>query len=126
MRSSLEVRMLRGRKRRDRLQIAIIINQLATPGLGTWMAGRRVAGAGQLVLACIGFVLIVMFLGLIIINTIRSAETGLEAPLPPANWWQWGMIFFGIAWIWAGFSSIQMWMELRAQRRSTQVPPPLS
>ena len=38
---------------------AALVNQLATPGLGTIMAGRIVTGAGQLLLALAGF----LFLG---------------------------------------------------------------
>ena len=38
---------------------ALVINQFATPGLGSLMAGRYLAGSIQLLLALAGFTLIV-------------------------------------------------------------------
>ena len=39
---------------------AALLNQLATPGLGSLMAGRWLAGVGQLALAVAGFVMVVV------------------------------------------------------------------
>jgi len=38
-----------------------LVNQLATPGLGSLMAGRWIAGIGQLALALAGFVMVVVW-----------------------------------------------------------------
>lgn len=103
---------------RDRLQVAIVINQLATPGLGSWVAGRRIAGAGQLVLALVGFALYVVYFGFVIRNTVEVARTGVPPPSPPDAWWHWALGLFGIAWVWAGVTSTQLALELR-RRRST-------
>ena len=37
------------------------MNQLATPGLGSLIAGRRLAGGGQLLLSLSGFVLVTVW-----------------------------------------------------------------
>lgn len=112
------------RRWRDRLEVAIVINQFATPGLGSWMAGRRVAGAGQLLLSCAGFGMYVVFFGFLL-RGLWAAFTGAPEVQPPAAfWWQDALILFGIAWLWAGLTSLQLAAELRRRRR--QLPPRLS
>jgi hypothetical protein len=109
-------------ERRDRLQVAIVINQLATPGLGSWIAGHRLAGAGQLVLACAGFVMSMGFCGLLLVDAWRSAWDGRD-PIPPGDfWWQAGLGLFGLAWVWSGVTSLQIWRELRHRRRAGHPP----
>lgn len=105
--------------RRDQVQVAIIINQLATPGLGSWMAGRRIAGAGQLVLACSGFVLFMVYFALWVVEAWRSHDLMLEGPvpLPSAEWWHWAFILFGAAWLWSLVTSVQLWYEVRRDAR---------
>jgi hypothetical protein len=116
---------LLGSGRRDQLQVAIVINELATPGLGSWIAGYRVAGAGQLILACAGFALFVVHLILQVSALLRAAEFGTEPVQPPAAWWHYALILFGIAWLWASVTSIQMYRELRT-RKETSLPPRLT
>ncbi len=116
--------------RRDRLQLAIIINQLATPGLGSWIAGHRIAGAGQLAFSILGFLDLLIRCVRLIAGSIRAALDG-GAPIPfPFDAWNRALVVFGIAWVWAGFTSIQMAVELRntpppATRASLPKPPPL-
>jgi hypothetical protein len=104
--------------RRDQVQVAIILNQLATPGLGSWLAGHRIAGAGQLVLACGGFVLFVVYFALWVVEAWRARELMLDVTVafPPAAWWHWAFILFGIAWLWSLITSVQLWRELRRQK----------
>lgn len=113
-----------GRRRRDRLQVAIVINQLATPGLGSWIAGHRLAGAGQLILACAGFVLFVGYFVLLVVASWRASELGTELALPPSVWWKSGLVWFGIAWLWAGVTSLQMFAELRRRAAASPAEPP--
>ena len=112
------------RRWRDSLEVAIIVNQLATPGLGSWMAGHRIAGAGQLFLSCAGFGLYVVFFGMILRGLWAAMNGGPEVPPPASFWWQDALILFGIAWLWAGFTSIQLALELRRRRRT--LPPRVS
>lgn len=104
------------RKRRDRLQVAIIANQLATPGLGSWMAGHRIAGGGQLVLAVTGFVLYVVYFVRLMGNLVATAGRGNGADAPPSWLWQSALVLFGVAWLWAGVTSVQMAVELWRRR----------
>lgn len=48
----------RGNSRNQQVWVYVVTNQLVTPGLGSLMAGRRVAGAIQLSLAVTGFLLV--------------------------------------------------------------------
>ncbi|MGE3312464.1 MAG: hypothetical protein AB7O66_21055 [Limisphaerales bacterium] len=100
-------------QRRDRLQIAIIINQLATPGLGSWIAGHRVAGVGQLAFSILGFLDFLVRCVRLIIGSFQAALDG--APPPPFPWdaWHRALVVFGIAWVWAGLTSVQIALEMR-------------
>lgn len=114
-------------RRRDHLRSAIIVNQLATPGLGSWMAGRRRAATGQLLLATAGFVLIVAFLGMTIVQSVRSLWMDVALASPPASWWRHGLILFAAAWLWAGMTSLQLWREARwLAARAREIPPRLT
>lgn len=105
---------------RDRIEVAVVINQLATPGLGSWLAGRRIAGAGQLVLSFAGFGLYLVFFGLLL-RSLWAAATGDPPPPAPAPfWWKNALALFGIAWLWSGVTSIQLLLE-----RRRRPPPPL-
>lgn len=113
-------------KPRDRLQVAILINQLATPGLGSWLAGFRVAGVGQLILAFAGFLLFLAFFGAWMLELARYWYYALEELLlPDPFWWQSSLILFGTAWLWAGVTSLQMFRQLRLLPPSRTTPPPL-
>jgi 4a-hydroxytetrahydrobiopterin dehydratase len=103
----------------DRTSAAIIINQLATPGLGSWIAGHRVAGAGQLLIACSGFCVFLVYFARLIIEAFHTAM-GAE-PVEPLNdaLWRWGLILFGVSWVWSGITSLQIW----SRSRRTAVPP---
>jgi hypothetical protein len=119
------VSWLRGR-RRDRLQLGIVINLLATPGLGSWMGGHRLAGLGQLVLSCSGFVLFVGHLVLLVRGLWQAVDLGME-PVPPAAWWwQSALVLFGVGWLWGALTSVQLFREMRAEQQPARLPPKLS
>lgn len=112
------------RSRADRLEVAIVVNQLATPGLGSWMAGHRTTGAGQLVIASAGFAgsLVHWWRSMRAIWT--AAGTGAEAVLPDNSLLMRSLVLFGIAWIWAGFTSLQIYAEIRRLRAAPPTQPP--
>ncbi len=101
-------------KRRDRLQIAIVINQLATPGLGSWIAGHRIAGAGQLAFSISAFLYFLIRCLQMVSESIRTALDGDAAPGFPMDAWNRSMILLGIGWLWAGVTSLQMLLEIRS------------
>jgi len=98
-----------------------ILNQLATPGLGSLLGRRFVAGSGQLALATAGFTLIIGWFWQIFSTLYRQIQ---ELPPVPARY-PWlgraGLALFGAAWLWSLVTSFSLLRE--AQRNTT--PPPL-
>lgn len=94
-------------RRSDLLSYALI-NQFATPGLGSLLAKRFVAGTGQLLLAVAGFLL---FMGWFF-QKMRVFYGQIEGTTLPANTGnklgEWGLIVFAAAWLWSLVTSIQM------------------
>jgi protein-S-isoprenylcysteine O-methyltransferase Ste14 len=91
------------------------INLLATPGLGTIMAGRVLVGLIQLGAAGAGFLLIMKWFYALFQEMIDgSAKT--------QSWqWQAGLLLFGIGWIGSLWSSINL---VRAAPEQTTATPP--
>jgi hypothetical protein len=109
-----------GNKTLDRaaIKVCVGINLLATPGLGTIMAGRYLVGAMQLLLACAGFLLFLCWIWLL----LRSAMAGQTDV--GQNWlWQWALVSFGLSWLWALWSSVVM---LRNRAEAGKIPPKLN
>ncbi len=104
------------------------INQFATPGLGSFMGGRKFAGAGQLCASVTGFLLITTWMFKATMGPMTAALNGTDAPPVPAFWWQAGVLFFGLAWLWSLSTSISLVQEAMAISRSAPVnrsgPPP--
>ena len=97
-------------------QSAWLINQLATPGLGSLIAGRKLVGAGQLLLACAGFGLLMAW-GINMLITYYSfmfASGPAENPDLRHELWKSGGMLFGAAWLWALLTSISLIREARA------------
>jgi hypothetical protein len=102
---------------RAKARNCILLNQLATPGLGSFMAGRRLAGAGQLLVAVAGFLMVCGWFALTAINSynimVNDAEPRSAAWLGKA-----GAFTFGAAWLWALLTSVQI------HRAIEETPPP--
>lgn len=90
------------------------INLLATPGLGTIIAGRFLAGALQLILAVIGFCLIIAWFFYLFQATLEAAPAG--------NAWMWqsGVAFFATGWLFSLWSSLDL-----IRQAKTNTPPKL-
>lgn len=110
-------------KRWERQQLAIIVNQLATPGLGSWMAGYRVAGVGQLIFAGVGFLLICLYFVRLVTDAWSAATQGLPPLTRPNSDWQRPLLLFGIAWLWSGVTSVQIALRIRRERRESIATP---
>ncbi len=96
-----------------------LINQLATPGLGSLLGGRYLAGTGQLLLAIAGFGLLIGWFGLVLLQAYDDME-GRARP-QSANWLGVaGAIAFVASWLWALVTSISL---LRQARESDPQPP---
>lgn len=113
---------------RARVASCVLVNQCATPGLGSLMARRFIAGTAQLLLALAGFALIV---GWMFDLFHRSMLTQLGDPVPSytSGWMgKWGGILFGAAWLWSLFTSLSLWRQARADEAATResIPPRLA
>ena len=103
---------------------SLLINQLATPGLGSLMAGRYIAGSGQLLLALAGFALVT---GWFVMNLISLYAQIEGDPQPKSYAWlgQWGALIFAAAWVWSLGTSLSLLRQARALEAAAlkNIPP---
>lgn len=106
---------------RTKARNCALINQLATPGLGSLMARRYLAGAGQLLAAVAGFVLVLAWFVEVMLGMVRQMDGG--TPGKSVAWLgEAGTILFALAWVWSLLTSLSL---LRQARDSTPTPPPI-
>ncbi len=92
---------------------AALVNQLATPGLGSLMAGRWVAGLGQLAAAVAGFVMLVVWFFEIMFQYYGQVTGGVQ--VRPVGWvGAVGLILFAASWFWALVTSLSLLRQARA------------
>jgi hypothetical protein len=86
------------------------VNQFATPGLGSLMGGRILAGLGQLFLALIGFGFVMLwFLKTIKVYYSLADEDAPEAThVSYAKLFLFGALFFGASWLWSLLTSLSL------------------
>jgi len=98
---------------------AALVNLLATPGLGSLMAGRWIAGSGQLALAVAGFVMVVVWFFKVMIQ--YYGEIGGDVQPHPVGWLGvTGGIVFVASWFWSLVTSISLFIEAH---RNAQAEP---
>lgn len=86
----------------------LLVNQLATPGLGSLMGGRILAGSIQLGLAVLGFCFVVVWIIGYTGNAYRQAFELPEQPVT-ANWLgKLGFGLFAASWVLAWFTSLSL------------------
>jgi hypothetical protein len=86
-----------------------LVNQFATPGLGSLMGGRWVAGIGQLLLAVAGFVLVIAWFVLVMIREFGSLSLqDNSATTLPAHLGEAGGLTFAASWLWALVTSLSL------------------
>lgn len=98
---------------RAKARNSVLINQLGTPGLGSIMAGRYVAGFGQLVLFLTGFCL---FVGWFVLRMIHVYHQMNEDAAPPFSFGWMAVAGAGLAaasWLWALVTSLSLMREAR-------------
>jgi len=82
-----------------------VIGNLVLPGLGTFVAGRRFAGALQLIVSQGGFLLMLLWAILYALSWMRQEK--IPEDLGPGSWLGvLGVVFFVLAWFWSLISSI--------------------
>ena len=86
---------------------AALVNQFATPGLGSLMAGRWMAGMGQLLLAVAGFVLVVVWFFETMIQLFGQID-GKAVSAPVAGLGETGAGLFVVAWFWSLVTSLSL------------------
>jgi hypothetical protein len=91
---------------------SFLINQLATPGLGSLMAGRYLVGAGQLLMAVIGFAFVVAWFVLLMVQTYQQIDSDIR---PKSVAWvgEAGAVVFAVSWLWALVTSMSLLREAR-------------
>jgi 4a-hydroxytetrahydrobiopterin dehydratase len=89
---------------------AALMNQLATPGLGSLMARRWIAGTGQLLLALAGFGLVMVWFGEEMIQ-FYGQISGNVVVHPVGKILMAGSILFSLAWLWSLFTSFSLLRE---------------
>lgn len=88
-----------------------MLNLLATPGLGSLMARRWIAGSGQLILAVVGFAWVVVWFSREMVP-YYGLMFGDEPPsLPNFKMLAQGGIMFAVSWLWSGVTSFSLMRE---------------
>lgn len=104
-----------------------LVNQLATPGLGSLMAGRIIPGLGQVIVAVAGFALVAGWFVLTMIQTYKQFTEAAPAK-SYARFGEAGALVFLAAWLWSLVTSLSLGRQAKAAERDAQshVPPRLN
>jgi 4a-hydroxytetrahydrobiopterin dehydratase len=95
---------------------AALLNLLATPGLGSLIGRRWVAGIGQLVFAILGFTLFVVWFVKEMFQYYGQISGDVEVR-PIGGFLESGLILFGAAWLWSAVTSISLLREAAAGKQ---------
>lgn len=113
--------------KRSNARNCLIVNQLATPGLGSLMGGRIIAGTVQLILALVGFSLVVGWFIQLFMDLYRQANNLPPEPNPYPWMGRAGFLAFTAAWLLAWITSISLLRQARqnepANTASKLLPP---
>ncbi len=113
---------------RAKARNAAMLNLLATPGLGSLLCGRWMAGSGQLVFACAGFALVAVWFFKEMIP-YYGLMFGDEPPrLPGLKMLAEGAALFAAAWLWSAATSWSLLREASAnslQSLKNSAAPPM-
>lgn len=96
-----------GKTSRVKARNAALLNQLATPGLGSLLARRWIAGTGQLLLAVVGFVLVMVWFGKLMVQYYGQITGSVEVK-PVGDIGLVGAGLFALAWCWSLVTSFSL------------------
>jgi hypothetical protein len=102
----------------------LIVNQFATPGLGSLLARRFIAGIGQLILATIGFCLIMLWFWSMFQTMYQEIRGGVPAPVHH-EYGKLGASIFLVSWIWSWITSLSLMREAKRNEPVVDAPPKL-
>ena len=102
----------------------LVLNLATTPGLGSFLAGRRGVGSLQMLMAVIGFVVLILWFWDLARQFWDLLQSGDSAMQPGLRQLGIGGAFFGGAWLWSLWTSISILRQARRDR--PVVPPPLT
>jgi hypothetical protein len=97
----------------------VLMNQLATPGLGSLMGGRILPGLGQLLLALAGFALVIVWF-VLTMKEYYGLMSGDQPTVSYARFFLAGASLFAAAWFWSLLTSL----SLLRQAKVPEPPPP--
>ena len=96
---------------RKRVISCVLLNLVATPGLGSLLARRWIAGVGQCVLSVAGFILIMVWFFKLVIVQFYGQING-NTQVHPVGWiGLLGAILFVVAWLWSLVTSFSLLRE---------------
>jgi 4a-hydroxytetrahydrobiopterin dehydratase len=94
---------------RTKARNAALLNQLATPGLGSLFAGRWIAGSGQLLLSLLGFGLVLVWFVQMMLSYYGQMFGDGTAHHPPTyTGLVLGAVTFALAWVWSLATSFSL------------------
>jgi hypothetical protein len=104
---------------------ACVLQNLATPGIGSLKARRIFSGICQLTLAIASCFLIFAW---VVEWSYRIYQAQNDEPIPqnPSGWLlKWGVVCFGLSWLWALITCVSLVLRAKAaERRNPQRIPP--
>lgn len=103
---------------------AALVNQLATPGLGTLMLGKLVLGFSQLALAIAGFALVLVWFVAVLGQYYGQISGNVE--VKPVGWiGLTGAGLFAVAWLWSLVTSIGFIRTAKREAEQERTAPPV-
>ena len=91
---------------------AALLNQLATPGMGSLIAGRWLAGTGQLLVFLAGFVLYCVWMAKYLAAYYSLMYSDAPTPTNGLKWMLWtGVALCAAGWLWALVTSVSLHRE---------------
>jgi 4a-hydroxytetrahydrobiopterin dehydratase len=95
---------------------ATLLNLLATPGLGSLIARRWIAGGGQLLLFIAGFTLFTVWFVKEMTQFYGQISGNVEVR-PVGKFLEAGLILCGVAWVWSAVTSFSLSREVSAGKQ---------
>ena len=92
-----------------------MLNLLATPGLGSLMCRRWIAGSGQLILAVAGFTLVAVWFYREMVPYYGLMFSDEPPHFPDFKMLAWGADVFAASWLWSAVTSYSLMREASAK-----------
>ena len=114
---------------RAKAKNARLLNLLATPGLGSLLCRRWIAGSGQLILAVAGFALVMIWFSRVMVPYYGLMFSDEPPSIPDFKMLGQGGVLFAVAWLWSAVTSFCLMREASRNEldllKNPSVPPKL-